>query len=214
MPRHKLIEVDPLDEKVVEEEDDVASQLAKLGAELSLVATDKNKRTAKLREVEAFLGRLKIDDFPELAESPTIQNFVKLLAPSDLRPGEVRNPGTLAEVRREWSREEFRKTEQMTFVPRETVKLIVNGVEFSVVDNGEEQTIPRAHYDVYLGRQRALRNAAQNERWALGLTDVPPDPSWITNSAIKIRALGKGAIGYGPIVLENPVEDTPEGENG
>lgn len=218
MPRHKRPEndplyqpeVDPLDEQV-EEEDDVASQLAKLGAELSQVATNKAKRTAKLREVEAFLGRLKIEDFPELAESPIIQNFAKMLAPVNLRAGEVRNAGTLAEVRKEWNIEDCWREGSVTFVPFETLPLIFNGVRVDVVAR-KETTIPRPHYEIYLNHLKAVDNGEQFKRW-LGGDPVAPDRNWMTPEAYRIRALGLVRMGVGPISLENPVEDTG-GENG
>lgn len=205
--------------------DEVAEQLKRLGAELQAVADDQVARAEKLREVESVLGRLRVRDFPELAESPVIQRFVSLFAETEgMRPGEVRNRGTLAQVEREWSMGNIQAEVQAgrmalkRFVPNESLPLTFNGVTL-FVSAGEECEVPECFYDIYRNRQHALRQARVNEAYLLGQSDMPPDRNWMTDEAATVRAwstqgqaLGKrsGHIGVGPIFAG----DEATGENG
>ena len=196
----KKVELEDVPQEEDTAEEDVASQIAKLGAELSAVASNKAKRTAKLREVEAFLGRLKVEDFPELAESPTIQAFAKLLGGS-LKPGETRNPGTLAETTREWTMEDLRSFPKKTFTPLETLSITWNGIP-CLVTAGEEVSIPEPFYDIYMAHVRAVKNGEQHKKWLLGQTTLAPDRNWLTDASMRVRGyteLGKGSLGTGPL---------------
>lgn len=219
MPRHKRPEVEVTEdsaEEVVLDQDDVASELAKLGRELSAVATDKMKRTTKLREVEAFLGRLRIEDFPELADSPTIQRFVGLFAdPKNLKPGEVRHGGTLAEVRRDWNYSDLELFPKRTFYSPETLPITWNGLVLYVKAD-QENTMPEPFYDIFMMHRKALANAAQHEKFMLGQTTIAPDRNWMTDATYRIRGLtmqGKGTLGVGPLMREaTDVDVGSEGE--
>jgi hypothetical protein len=216
MPRHKMVQQEEvtIEDQVVEEdavdEADIVSRLSQLGAELQAVATDKTRRQAKVREIEALLRSLKVDDFPELAESETIKTFAGLIAdPKTLRPGETRNPGTLAEVRKEWSIDDCWKEGSVTFIPMESMPLIFNRVRVDVV-MGEETTIPATHFDIYRHVQRVKRNAAQMEKWLSGKTNIAPDVNYMSDAAYRIKAAGDVSVKTGPIVFENPVSETGE----
>lgn len=170
--------------------DEVAEQLKALGAELIAVADDQVARGAKLRDVERFLGGLTVKDFPDLAESPTVQAFVKLFANTEgLRPGQVRNRGTLAEFGRDWTWDDVcREFESVTFAAMVSVPLTWNGVGPVYIQAGNEYALPRPFYDIYREHIRALRQKDVHQRYMMGLSDVPPDPNWFSESTAKLRA--------------------------
>lgn len=181
-------------EELTPEPDDVAAELSRLGAELQAVAGNKLAREAKLKEVERVLSKLRIEDFEELSESPTIQKFVAMLAKTDdMRPGEVKNKGTLAEVQRDWTWRDIQdmvRSGQMPLVrltPGETITLTFQGLALRVNAN-EECEIPRCFYDIYRDHVKAINQAAINERWLMGVSDVPPDPNWMTPMSAIVRA--------------------------
>jgi hypothetical protein len=187
------------DEIQQEQVDDVAEQLKRLGQELVAVADNEVARTVKLREVEAFLGKLQIKDFPELAESPVVQQFVGLLSSlTNLKPGESRNRGTLAEVVKDWTlREMHTEFEQVTFIPVISDDFTWNGVGPFRLVIGEEITVPKPIYDRYREVLYARKQANINEAYMLGHSDVPPDPNWQTPEAAGVRAWSIQGRRYG-----------------
>jgi hypothetical protein len=169
------------------EEAHVAAGLADLAAKLQASADDKAKRSAVVAEAEEFLGNIPVKAFPDLAESPAIQSFVKLLGVGDLQPGEVRRPGTLAERVREWTEADLGQFEMVTFEPRETLPLTWNGITIYVQD-GVECTIPKPFADIYREHRRALEQKERHENYLLGYTNQPPDPNWISEDSATVRA--------------------------
>jgi hypothetical protein len=204
-------------------QDDVAAQLAKLGAELQAVAGDKLAREAKLKEVEKVLGNLQVKDFPDLAESPVIQSFVQMVGLGDLKPGEVRNRGTLAERVRDWSWGDVQakvksgEFQLRRFTPAETVDLIWNGLTLRVVQD-QECEIPDVFYALYTARRRAIQQAAINERYLTGQSDQPPHPNWQNEETAFVRAWsmqGRGGtsgghLSTGPIIESEGEEESSE----
>jgi hypothetical protein len=173
--------------------DDEATLLAQLGAELQAVASDKLARTAKLKQIEQVLGGMSVKDYAELAESPIIQNFAKMFGADDLAPGQVKNRGTLAERTRDWTmhdvNELIKKGEMplVRFTPNESLPLTWNGLQIYVIAN-EECEVPRCFYDIYKEHVQAVKQAQINERYLLGVSDVPPHPNWQTEESARVRA--------------------------
>jgi hypothetical protein len=173
--------------------DELAAQLAQLGGELQAVANDELARTEKLREVEAVLGSIQVKDLPDLAESPIVQGLMQALGVADLRPGETRNKGTLAERTRNWSWGDIQagvrsgEIALRRFVPAETIELIFNGLALRVIAD-QECEVPEMFYDIYRDRRRALGEAAKNEAWMLGKSTQAPHPDWQTPEGASVRA--------------------------
>ena len=172
------------------EADELAAQLRRLGQELVDVADDSFARTAKLREVESFLGKLRVADFPDLAESPVIQGFVRMFADTvGLKPGETKNKGSLAEFGRDWTWDDVcRSFPSKVLIPIDSVPLTWNGVGPLYVRQGEEVSIPEPFYDLYREHVRALRQADIHMDYMMGRSDRPPDPAWFSDHTAKARA--------------------------
>ena len=195
--------------------DDVALKMRQLGSELVAVANDQIARAAKLKEVEHFLGNLKVKDFPELAESSVIQQFVQMFDTKGMRPGETRNAGTLAAIEHEWSWSDIQdgvrsgKLPLVRFTPNETIKVTFNGLQLQLIAD-QECEVPRCFFDIYMEHRKALRQAVVNENYLMGISDVPPDPNWMTPESAIVRAWStqgrrygrvSGHLGTGPIVM-------------
>lgn len=191
MPRHKqepVVEEAQVVEEVVPSTDDVADQLRKLGAELQQAADDALARGAKLREVERFLGNLKVKDFPELAESPVVQSFIKLMGGGDLRPGQTKNPGTLAQIEREWTiRDVEEQFEKVMVMPFENIPITWNGLTIQLQARTPAM-VPKPFYDIYMDHLKAQNMAKQHEDYLSGMSDRPPDANWLSDSSARVRA--------------------------
>lgn len=179
-------------------EDSVAEQLKKLGGELAAVADNEIARTEKLKEVEELLGNLKVKDFPELAESPVIQQFASMFADvHGLKPGEVRNRGTLAETSRDWTIEDFRRMPHVTFIPVVTIPITINGVGPFQLVQGEECSVPEtvyAHYREYLYR---TKQADIHAKWLMGQSEQMPDKNWLTPEGARVAATSRQGASIG-----------------
>ncbi len=165
-------------------ESDNATKLLKKAAEsLTRAANDRENRATILKEVEAILGKLRIVDFPELADSPVVQAFLKTMGINDLRPGEVKARGTLAEREREWSWGDIqakvlsKEFKLHKFTPNESLPLTFQGITLYIRAN-EECEIPDCFYDIYKDHMKAVKNAAIHERYMLGQSDELPDKSF------------------------------------
>ena len=193
--------------------EDKASLLARLGAELAAVATDDAKATAKLNEIETVLKNIKVGDYPSLAESPAVQAFVQMMG-GGLRPGEVKNRGTLAEVARDWTARDFAEQfSPKTFTPNESLPLTINGVTYYVRAD-EEVTLPEPFYGLYMEHKRALRQRETHENYMLGYSDQPPDPNYLVSESARVRAFSLSgpqpnprARGTGPINTQEPADN-------
>lgn len=193
------------------ESKDITEQLKQLGAELQAVGEDKEQQAEKIKQVEELLGNLQVKDFPDLAESPVVQSFLGLLR-GDMRPGEVKHKGTLAEVDREWTLEDINaeiRAERMglkKFTPMESLPLTFNGVQI-YVRAGEECEIPDCFYNIYKDHMYAKKQAGINERFLQGESNAEPDPNWSSESGALVRAYStqgeqygrKNRIAYGPL---------------
>ncbi len=184
--------------ETVEEQDDMAALLQQAAQELSRAASDKEGRTARLKEVEATLSKIKLADFPELADSPVVQAFVKAMGFDDLTPGEVRNRGTLAEREREWTWKDLERFPRVKFIPNETVPITFNGLTIQVVAD-QEIEVPEPFYNIWQDYRKAKREARQHEQYLLGFTDQPPDPNWLTVEGAEVRAWSTQARRYGKV---------------
>lgn len=176
--------------------DEVAEQLKRLGAELMAAAEDVDTREAKLHEVEAFLGKLTVKDFPDLAESPVVQSFVQMLGGGDLQPGQTARRGTLAERTRDWTWRDLDQFPKVMFTPRETIPLTWNGLSVQLVDD-VEVTLPKPFHDIYQEHRRAIQQAARHEAYLMGKSDQPPDPNWLTDESARVRAWSIAGRPYG-----------------
>jgi len=207
-PKVPKDQVEAAEQELQEEAtDEVVAQLEALGAELQATARDKQARQTTLKKIEELLGSLKIKDYQELAESPVVQNLVKVLGYGDVAPGQAIMRGTLAERIRDWTWEDVAKQRKVRFIPAESLPLIYNGLRIDVVQDIECE-VPEGFYNIYLERRKAIREAQQHERYLLGHTDQPPDPNWLTEESAKVRLWSTqgrpygrpaGTLGVGPI---------------
>jgi hypothetical protein len=179
---------DVVDEQ--EAPDEMAALLQQAAAQLAAAATDRENRSAALKDVEATLSKINLKDFPELAESPIVQAFLRAMGGEDLAPGEVRNRGTLAEREREWSPQDMARFPIKTFEPRETIPVTFNGLTYQLID-GQEVTVPEPIYTIYQEHRRALVEGKKHEEYLLGYSSVPPDPNWVAESSAKVRAFSQ-----------------------
>lgn len=207
-------------EPIQEELDENTLALQQAATLLAKAASDQANRSTILKEVESTLSRIKLIDFPDLAESPIIQGFIKAMGMGDLKPGETRARGTLAERTRDWEWIDLRQFRPVSFIPAETTPLTFNGLTIDVTAN-EEITVPSCFYDIYRDRQRALRNANLHEHWLMGRSNTPPDSNWLTPEGAIVRAHSKqgqhlglvsGFLGVGPIDTTQ-IPQTPEGQS-
>jgi len=219
MARNKGEGIDEVVEMAPEETDDMATLLQQAAQQLSQAASDKEHRSARLKEVEATLSKIKLVDFPELADSPVVQAFIKAMGFDDLTPGEARNKGTLAEREREWTWKDLEKYPRIKFIPNETVVLGFNGLLLQVIADVECE-IPEPFYNSWKSHREAIRQGRQHEQYLLGFSDQPPHPNWLTVEGAEVRAwstqgrrLGKvsGSLGVGKI--SESEEASAEGEN-
>jgi len=195
--------------------DDVAEQMRRLGAELAAAADDVGARDAKLREVEEFLGSLRVKDFPELAESPVVQQFVSLFTIPGA-PGQVRRPGTLAQVEREWTWRDVGQFETMEVIPFENIPIIWNGLRLDLRAR-QRRRIPRPFYDIYMEHLKAVDQAAIHEAYLLGQSDAPPDPNWQTDATALARAYSTLGLAFGVrggTLASGPIRMEPEEASG
>lgn len=178
--------------------DDVAEQLKKLGSELAAVADDVKARSAKVAQIEEFLGNIKVRDFPDLAESPVVQEFAKMFADtSGMKPGEVRRRGTLAEVARDWTIEDFRRMPMITFIPVVSIDITINGVGPFRLTKGEECTVPDTVYDHYKEHLYRTKQAEIHKKWLTGQSDQLPDPNWLTPEGAGVAAMSRQGAAIG-----------------
>ena len=188
--------------------DDTSGLLKQAAEALSRAASTKDQRQELLKEVEAILSKLRIVDFPDLAESPVVQAFLKTMGLDDLRPGGVVAKGTLAERSRDWAWRDVNDMPRITFTPAESIPITFNGLTLYLVED-QECEVPRPFYDIYMEHRRALKQAQLNEAYLLGISDIPPHLNWQTEEGARIRAFsiqgrafGKqgGHLGTGPII--------------
>ena len=220
MARDKGEGIDEVVEMAPEENDEMAELLAQAAQTLGKAATDKRNRSVLLKEVEGTLSKIKLVDFPELAESPVVQAFIKAMGFDDLNPGEVRNRGTLAEIEREWTWKDMAQFPRMKFIPNETITLTFNGLALQVIADRECE-VPEPFYNIWKDHRKAIQEARQHEQYLLGFSDQPPDQNWLTVEGAEVRAwstqgrrMGKvsGHLGVGRI-SEAEEATLEEGEN-
>lgn len=197
------------------EDVDIGAQLAQLGAEYQRVKNDQEAKAKKLKEIEDVLGNVSIKDFPELAESPVVQNIVKMLGIGSLRPGQVAGLGTLAEREREWTWADLNVKDEngnrvfplKRFTPTETIPITWNGLQLQLMAD-QECEVPEPFYNIYREHREALLQARNHEAYLLGRSNQPPHPNWQTVEGAEVRVwstqgeqFGKksGSIGVGPI---------------
>jgi hypothetical protein len=172
------------------EAQDVAAQLAALAGKLSEAAEDEAAKAAALKEIEEFLGNIPMKNFPDLAESPAVQSFVRMLGVGDLRPGEVAKRGTLAERQRDWTMRDLETFKQVTLTPRETLTVTFNGLSVQFIDD-QEITVPEPFANIYREHRKALEQAKVHEDYMLGYTDRAPDHNWVTSESATVRAFSQ-----------------------
>lgn len=203
-----IVRPEDIENEEEELEDDPGEKLLE---ELQTVIKSRDKRAVKARNIERILKSVKIEDIPELADSPIIQAFVQMFAPADLEPGETRNSGTLAEVQREWTHADFARFKFVEITPAETIPLTINGVTIQLVAD-EPCTIPEPFAALYRDHRLALRKAEQHKAFMLGKSDVPPDPNWANDATARVRAftkLGAGHLGVGRLDIKAPPSEEP-----
>jgi|GEM_PF-4803148 len=168
------------------DKDAVAEQLKALAGELVAVADKPETRGTVLEKLEGFLSSLRVSDFPELAESPVVQSFLAMMG-GDMKPGEVKARGTLAERTREWTERDLAEFEYVTFIPRETIPITWNGITIQLGDDVECR-IPKPFYNIYLEHRKAQKQAEIHSDYMQGFSPVPPDRNWLTDDSASVRA--------------------------
>ena len=193
---------EPVEEAQEQINDESTLALQQAAELLGRAATDKKNQASLLKEVEGALSKIRMVDFPQLAESSVIQSFLKTMGVSDLRPGEIANRGTLAEREREWTWKDVnraimaREIPLKRFTPYDNLDLVWNGLQLRVI-GGEEIEVPGCFYDVYRDHLRARQEAAKNESYLLGHSDTPPSPDWQTPEGAVVRAWSQSGKKYG-----------------
>ena len=187
--------------------DEAKAELARLALEFAQSVNDEQTSQSKIDQAIAFLGKLTVKEFADLAEHPFVEMLRNQIPTADLRPGEVRNRGTLAEVARDWTWADMKGMETKTFTPNESIRITFNGVALQLMAD-VEQTVPRPFYDIYMERKNAIRQAKLNEAYMLGHSDELPHPNWQTPEMAEVRAFSiagrqygrpGGTLGVGPI---------------
>ncbi len=222
MPRHRAEELEEI-EDTAEVVDEQAEDLARAAALLGKAASDRKHRKEILKEAEDALSNLKLVDFPDLAESPVVQAFLKTMGTGDLQPGEVRNKGTLAEREHEWSLTDINRMVKAgtmplkKFIPDESIPLTFNGVQIRIVA-GEETEVPECFYNIWREHREALKQARVNERYMLGISDQMPHPNWQTPEGATVRAWSTQGEGryknYGTLNTGRITDDAGDGAKG
>lgn len=172
------------------EEDEATTALKNAAELMAKAASDRANRSELLKEVEANLSKLRIVDFPELADSPVVQSFIKAMGTDNMRPGETRGRGTLAERIREWSERDLSQFPMKTFYADESLPLIWNGLVRHTV-SGEENTLPEPFYNIWLDHKKALKQAKIHEDYLLGYSPQTPDPNWMAENSARVRAFSQ-----------------------
>ena len=186
MPKHPVTPI----EEPREDTDESTVLLEQAAALLGKAAADRKNRDATLKELEATLSKLKLADFPELAESPIVAAFAKAMGQGDLTPGQVKNPGTLAQREREWSYKDLEDVKQFgkkTFTPNENLPVTWNGLTY-YLQNDVEITVPEPIWNIYREHREAMKQAGINERYLMGVSDEAPHPNWQTDGSALVRA--------------------------
>jgi hypothetical protein len=195
----------PNSDEIVDEQAKAMSAAAEL---MQKAASDRANRPKILKEVEAQLAKLKIADFPDLADSPIVQAFVKSMGVGDLAPGQSRNRGTLAYIQREWTENDLAQFPVKSFFADESLPITWQGiVRYTVA--GEENILPEPFYDIWMEHKRAMKQAKIHEDYLLGYSNQPPHPNWNADSTARVRAFSQlgphpdsRQRGIGPISLD------------
>lgn len=202
MPRWEKKKEEVVEEVQSQEADESTLALQRAAELLGKAATDKKNQGTLLKEVEAALSKVRMIDFPQLAESPVIQSFLHAVGVGDLKPGEVANRGTLAEREREWTWRDVNdqvragKMRLVKFIPYDNLNLTWNGLQLHVC-GGDEVEVPDCFYDIYKEHQKARKEGEKNMQYLLGHSDAPPHPDWQTPEGAMVRAWSLNGRKYG-----------------
>jgi len=182
------------------------AQASALAAEAAKYASsDKAQARRKIKELEKLLSGITLDQVPDLAESPVLQKLVAMIAPRDMRPGETRHAGTLAEVSRQWTLQDVLNEFPMKdLVPMHSMTLTFNDVEWGITA-GEPCRLPECFWYIYMQYLHALRQGERHVNYMLNPNAPPPDRNWLTPESQTVRAttqLGNGRRGVGPLTNE------------
>lgn len=194
--------------------------LANLAAVFAQAAGNKAAHAKALGEVEAVLSKLSPKDFPELAESPVIQQFLDQMAERNAElhpddpPGTIYNRGTLGMTKKRWQWSDLKDAERVRLTPTETIPITYQGLTM-VLQADMDMEIPKPFYDVYMERRRGMETARQHAAFLFRQRDnIDPnraDPSVLSSSSGMVRGHGQGNTGYKPGAgAFNPGEEPTE----
>lgn len=165
--------------------------------------------TARQDAVVTALAQLKQKDYPDLADNPAFQQFMDDYQRNQrksgrLRPGQVINPGTIAENTVPWSFSDLKGPPpgwkegeplpeghtQWVFdvIPERNTPVIVNGMRWFFFQD-VPYTGPKVFWDQYLEMRRSERTAAQHAAWMLKTegAGAPQDPTVISEASLGVR---------------------------
>ena len=95
-----------------------------------------------------------------------------------IKPGTIINPGSPSQTKVPWTMRDMREVYgQVTFTPRSSVPVVVNGVRFQLVQD-EEITVPaivKDTYEEHLLRGRRGEQAKRGYFQTVGVGPVPED---------------------------------------
>lgn len=207
------------DEAKEKAEQDVVALLRQAAEQMNKAAEDKEGREAALKEVENTLSRVNTKDAQELADSPIVQAFLRMVGTEDLQPGEARNKGTLAERGREWSIDDMiRQFELVRIFPIINKDITWNGVGPFRLQQGVPMRVPQPIADEYERILTAMRQADVHIKYIMNKSNEEPDANYLTSSSNKLRALsvsGQGVYEPGKGLIYGAGEGPEEGdENG
>jgi hypothetical protein len=194
-------------------------ELMRLATALADAASKKADQAKALADVEAFLGRLKPGDYPDLAASPVVQAFVEQLAerkaadrPDD-PPGTIYNRGTLAESKKDWQVGDLVPEKGWPWVydyePSVSEVVIWNGVH-AVFTEGVPWSGPKLFVDQLNESRRATRLAREHAEYLMRMRNTISDPSLHDSGTARVRGVGKGSYLPGAGVFDAGDLGVPE----
>lgn len=190
--------------------DDIAGELARLGAALAAVGGKKQAQGKVLRELETLLTKLSPKDYPDLADNPAIQRFLDLIGQQRAvgtkdPPGTLYNQGSLAQMKKPWTWADLSsdKVPWVRFVPTETIAVTYQGLKVQLIADVEFYG-PDIFHKIYLEHRQSLRTAHQHAGFLFHQGPAPNDLTVLNDGSRHVRAMATagrflpGAGGFDP----------------
>lgn len=187
-------------------DDDVLAQLSQY---IVKAQTDKQRRNKHVEDAVAFLSRLSVKDYPELAENPVLVKFiedvqaVKMKDPT-IPPGTIMNKGTLAENKKPWTVQDLKSppadwdgvsplppghTQWHRFTPERNQTVVFDGIRVNLFRRREFYG-PKIFYDLYVQSIDAEEAAEQHAAFMFRAEGAAPpsDPTILNEGTAAVRS--------------------------